>query len=107
MTFPTDRAWEVIEKVGICMLTTRASDGEFHSRPVEARLCRDEGCVYVLTELRSAKEHELKRDLHLGLTFVDKKTNAYLAITGHGGIAARSARNHAMMSSTHYRHTND
>ena len=43
MTLPTDRAWEIIEKVGICMLTTRTSKGEFRSRPVEARPCRDEG----------------------------------------------------------------
>ena len=42
MTSSTDRVWEIIEKVGICMLTTHASDGEFHLRPVEARLCRDE-----------------------------------------------------------------
>ena len=40
MTSPTDRAWEIIEKVGVCMLTTRASNGEFRSRPVEARPSR-------------------------------------------------------------------
>jgi general stress protein 26 len=82
----TDRAWEVIEKVGVCMLTTRASNGEFHSRPVEARLCRDEGCIYVVTDLRSAKDNEIGRDPHVGLTFVHQETNTYLAIAGHGVI---------------------
>ena len=42
-----------------------------------------------VTDLRSAKEHELERDPHVGLTFVDQKTKAYLAITGHGAITKR------------------
>ena len=92
MTSSTNRAWEVIEKVGICMLTTRASDREFHSRPVEARPSRDESCIYVVTDLRSAKEYELERDPYLGLTFVDEKTNAYLAISGRGVITTDRAQ---------------
>ena len=45
-----------------------------------------------MTDLRSAKEHELERDPHVGLTFVDQKTNAYLAITGHGVITTDRAQ---------------
>ena len=86
MTSSSDRVWDIIEKVGICMLTTRTSNGELQSRPVEARPSRDEGCIYVVTDLRSAKEHEIERDPHMGLTFVDQQTNAYLAISAHGAI---------------------
>lgn len=92
MTTPTDRAWEVIEKVGICMLTTRMPNGELRARPVEARPCRDEGRIYVVTDLRSAKEHEIERDPNLGLAFVDQETNAYLAITAHGAITTDPAQ---------------
>jgi hypothetical protein len=78
MTSSTDRAWEIIEKVGVCMLTTRTSKGEFRSRPVEARPCRDEGCIYVVTDIRSAKEYEIERDAHLGLTFTDQTPTSRL-----------------------------
>ena len=73
------------------MLTTGRSGGEFHSRPVEARPSRDEGCIYVVTDIRSGKDHELERDPHVGLTFVDTQTNAYLAIAAHGAITTVSA----------------
>jgi hypothetical protein len=43
MTSPTDRAWEIIEKIGVAMLSSRASSGDMASRPVEARPERDEG----------------------------------------------------------------
>jgi general stress protein 26 len=86
MTSSAERAWDIIEKVGICMLTTRTSKGELRSRPVEARPSRDEGCIYVVTDIRSAKEFEIERDPHLGLTFTDQQTNTYLAIAAHGAV---------------------
>jgi general stress protein 26 len=86
MTSPTDRAWEIIEKVGICMLTTKTSSGDLRSRPVEGRPNRGEGCLYVVTDLRSAKEHEIEHDPHLGLTFIDQKTNAYLALAARASV---------------------
>jgi general stress protein 26 len=92
MTSPTDRAWEIIEKVGVCMLTTRTSKGELRSRPVEARPSRDESCLYVVTDIRSAKEYEIERDPHIGLTFTDQQTNAYLAIAALGAITTNRAQ---------------
>ena len=86
MTAPSDRAWEVIEKVAVAMLTTHTSNEELRSRPVEARLNRDEGCLYIVTDLRSAKEHEIERDPHIGLTFIDQQSNAYLAIAGRATV---------------------
>jgi general stress protein 26 len=86
MASSTDRVWDIIEKVAICMLTTRTSKGELRSRPVEARSSRDEGCIYVITDIRSAKEFETERDPHLGLTFTDQQSNVYLAIAAHGAV---------------------
>jgi general stress protein 26 len=92
MTSSAERAWDIIEKVGICMLTTRTSKGELRSRPVEARPSRDEGCIYVVTDIRSAKEFEIERDPHLGLTFTDQQSNAYLAIAAHGAVTTNRAQ---------------
>jgi general stress protein 26 len=91
MTPSPDRAWDIMEKVGVCMLTTRNSSGDFHARPVEARLAREESCIYVVTDLRSAKEHEIERDPHFGLTFVDQQSNAYLALAANATVIADPA----------------
>jgi general stress protein 26 len=91
MTSSTDRAWEIIAKVGICMLTSRTSSGDFHARPVEARPERGESCVYVVTDLRSAKEYEIESDPRFGLTFTDQQTNAYLALTGRATVISDPA----------------
>jgi general stress protein 26 len=92
MTSSTDRVWEIVEKVGICMLTTRTSSGELQSRPVEARPSREEGYIYIVTDIRSAKESEIERDSHMGLTFIDQQTNAYLAIAARGAVTTNPAQ---------------
>jgi general stress protein 26 len=91
MTSSTDRVWDIIEKVGVCMLTTKTSSGAFHSRPVEARPNRDEGYIYIVTDARSAKEHEIERDPNLSFNFIDQQANAYLAITARGTVSADRA----------------
>ena len=62
MTTGYERIWETIEKVGICMLTTRTASGDFRARPVAARPDRANECLYFLTDARSAKEHEISID---------------------------------------------
>jgi hypothetical protein len=57
MTSSTDCVWEVIEKVGVCMLTTKTSGGELKSRPVEARPARNEGCIYAGSDLIKIKQY--------------------------------------------------
>jgi len=91
MTSSTDRVWDIIEKVGVCMFTTKTSAGELKARPVEARPNRDEGCIYIVTDVRSAKEHEIERDPNLSFNFIDQQANAYLAIAARGTVSADPA----------------
>jgi general stress protein 26 len=69
------------------MLTTRRASGELGSRPVEARPDRGHDCLYFLTDARSAKEHEIEADAHLGLVFVDASAKAYISLTARGSIS--------------------
>jgi hypothetical protein len=41
----TDRVWEIVEKVGVCMLTTQFRGG-MRSRPLEARLDRNQSLIF-------------------------------------------------------------
>src|SRR5437016_4127309 len=79
------RVWDIIEQVGICMLTTRFADG-LRSRPVEARPDRSAGIIWFVTDRRSGKEHEIEAGHDVGLVFIDAKANAYLSITARAEV---------------------
>jgi general stress protein 26 len=84
------RVWDIIEKVGVCMLTTQAANG-LRARPVEARPDRAAGVIWFVTDLRSGKEHEIEQEHDVGLVFIDMKENAYLSLTAR----AQVLRDHA------------
>jgi general stress protein 26 len=81
-----DRVWDIIEKVGVCMLTTRF-DGGLRARPVEARPDRHAGLIFFVTDVRGAKDDEIEAHPDVSLTFVDPKDKAYLSITGKASVS--------------------
>jgi general stress protein 26 len=78
-----DRVWDVIERVGVCMLTTQ-SEGGLRARPVEARPDRAAGMIWFITDWRSGKEREIEAEHDVGLVFIDADAKAYLSITARG-----------------------
>lgn len=80
-----DRVWDIIEHVGVCMLTTRFIGG-LRARPVEARPDRSAGLIWFVTDVNSAKEHEIEPEADVGLAFVDASAKAYLSITGRAHV---------------------
>jgi general stress protein 26 len=85
------RVWNIVERVGVCMLTTRSADG-LRARPVEPRLDRDAGLIWVVTDLRSGKEHEIETERDVGLTFVDDSEKTYLSITARAIVQRDHAK---------------
>jgi general stress protein 26 len=86
-----DRVWEVIDKVGICMMTTRFSDG-LRARPLEARPDRHGDVIWFLTDRRGAKDDEIEIFPAICLTFVYPKEKVYLSISGSASIARDTER---------------
>jgi general stress protein 26 len=80
-----DRVWEIIEKVGIAMLTTRFPGG-LRARPLEARPKRDAGLIWFVTDLESGKEHEVEAEHDVGLVFIDAVDKVYLSITARAEV---------------------
>jgi general stress protein 26 len=80
-----ERVWDIIEKVGVCMLTTQFAGG-LRARPVEARPDREAGLIYFVTDLHSAKEDEIESTPDVGLVFIDPDDKAYLSITGRASV---------------------
>jgi general stress protein 26 len=86
-----DRVWDIIESVGICMLTTHSAAG-FRSRPLEPRPDRRSGLIFFVTDQRSGKEHEIETEADVGLVFIDYKEKVYLSITARAQIVHDHAR---------------
>jgi general stress protein 26 len=85
------RVWDIIERVGTCMLTTNSAAG-LRARPLEARPHRSSGLIWFVTDFRSGKEHEIEVEHDVGLAFVDLKENAYLSITARAEIRRDHAK---------------
>ncbi|HEY2247196.1 MAG TPA: pyridoxamine 5'-phosphate oxidase family protein [Bradyrhizobium sp.] len=80
-----DRVWDIVEKIGVCMLTTRFAGG-LRARPLEARPDRESGLIFFVTDIHSAKEDEIEAAPDVGLVFIDKGDEAYLSITGRARV---------------------
>jgi general stress protein 26 len=80
-----DRVWDIIEKVGVCMLTTRFAGG-LRARPLEPRPDRDAGLIWFVTDAQSDKEHEIEAEQDIGLVFIDHAAKAYLSITARAEV---------------------
>jgi general stress protein 26 len=78
-----DRIWQIIEEVGVCMLTTRIKGG-LRARPLEARPDRDLDRLLFVTDVHSAKHDEIERWPQVGLVFIDHADN--LSISGAAQI---------------------
>ncbi len=94
-----DRVWDIVERVGVCMLTTRAAGG-LRARPVEARPDRAAGLIWFVTDERSAKEHEIERDSEVGLVFIDHAAKAYLSLTARAEVSHDHAKAAEIWKST-------
>jgi general stress protein 26 len=77
----TDLVWDIVERLGVCMLTTRGAAG-LRARPLEARLDREGKTIWFITDARSSKEQEIAADQEVGLVFIDKDKSIFLSITG-------------------------
>ena len=75
-----ERVWDIIESVGVCMLTTQAG-GPLRARPIGPRPDRKSGLIFVVTDVRSTKQEEIEAKPEVNLVFIDAKAKAYLSIT--------------------------
>lgn len=93
------RVWDVIERVGVCMLTTHSPAG-LHARPLEARPDRNAGVIWFVTDLHSSKEHEIEAEHDVGLVFVDTDAKAYLSVTARAAVRRDHGKAAAIWKST-------
>ena len=94
-----DRVWDIVEKVGVCMLTTRFAGG-LRARPLEARPDRNAGLIWFVTDLRAGKDDEIAAEHDVCLIFIDPKDKAYLSITARAEVRSDHAKAAEIWKST-------
>lgn len=95
------RVWDIIEKTGVGMLTTRFADG-MRARPLEARPDRDGGMIYFITDARGLKDNEIAGCPDVCFVLINAEDKAYLSLTGRAAVLEDAA-----LAQKHWKRTDD
>jgi len=86
-----ERVWDIIEKAGVGMLTTRFAGG-LRARPLEPRPDRKAGVIGFITDVRGSKDDEVEASPDACLVVIEPKDRAYLSITGRAAVSRDRAK---------------
>jgi general stress protein 26 len=81
-----DRIWDLARKIDICMLTTWDGSQQ-RSRPMSARVRREENAIYFLTDLEGHKLTEIENYPHVSLAWADNGGHKYVVIAGEAEVS--------------------
>ena len=93
------RVWDIIEKAGVGMLTTRFGGG-LRARPLEPRPDREDGVIYFVTDVRGAKDDEIEAAPEVCFIVIEHKDKAYLSITGRADVCRDDGKAAAIWKKT-------
>jgi general stress protein 26 len=86
-----ERIWELAKKIDICMFTTW--DGERQrSRPLSARVFREEHALYFLVDEDGAKNGQVEKFPFVSCAFADNDGHKYVVISGAARISNDRAK---------------
>jgi general stress protein 26 len=86
-----DRIWELAEKIDIGMFTTW--DGEQqHSRPLSARVRRNEHAIYFLVDVAGEKNAQIERFPTVSCAWADNGNYKYVLISGQATLSNDRAK---------------
>ena len=86
-----DRIWELMKKIDFCMFTTW-NGHEQRSRPLSARVFRDEHAVYFLVDANGHKNIEIEQYPQVSCAFADNAGHKYVAMSGTASISNDRAK---------------
>lgn len=98
-TRDTDRAWELMEKIGFAMLVTQ-NGGKLRSRPMSAYVDRKADAVYFLTDARQHKDDEIQQNPNVNLAFADAGDQKYVSVSGTAAVSNDRAKIKELFTTT-------
>ena len=87
----TDRAWDLMKKIGFAMLVTRDGD-KLRARPMSAYLERENNAIFFLTDARRHKDEEIARNPNINLSFANASDQKYVSLTGTAVVSNDRAK---------------
>lgn len=86
-----DRAWELAEKINICMFVTW--DGERQrARPLAANVMREEHAIYFLIDVNGMKDDQIDKFPIVTMAFADTGSYKFVSITGEAVVTNDRAK---------------
>jgi general stress protein 26 len=86
-----DHVWDLMESVRFCMLSTWAGT-KLRSRPMGAFVRREEGAIYLFTDVRAHKDEEIAQFPKVCLGFADTSGQKYVSASGVAEINSDSEK---------------
>ncbi len=87
----TDRVWELANDIKVCMFTTW-NGKEQRSRPMTARMYRDENAVYFLMDVSGDLNSEISAYPTVSLAWADNSSYHYAVISGQATVTDDRAK---------------
>lgn len=98
-TRETDRAWELMKKIGFAMLVTQ--DGsKLRARPMSAYVDREADAVYFLSDARHHKDDEIQQNPNVNLSFADAGDQKYVSVSGTASVSNDRAKIKELFTTT-------
>lgn len=95
----TDRAWELMKKIGFAMLVTQ--DGsKLRARPMSAYVDREADAVYFLSDARQHKDDEIRQNPNVNLSFADAGDQKYVSVSGTASVSNDRAKIKELFTTT-------
>ncbi len=98
-TRDTDRAWELMEKIGFAMLVTHDGN-KLRSRPMSAYVDRKADAVFFLTDARQHKDDEIQQNPNVNLAFADAGDQKYVSVSGTAAVSNDRAKIKELFTTT-------
>ena len=83
--------WELMEKISIAMLTTWTGE-KLRSRPLDARVRRNENAIYALIDERHCKDDEIRKYPKVMFAFADNSAMKYVSLAGDAAVTNDRAK---------------
>ena len=77
-----DKLYELIDGIGVAMLTTRRKDGRLVSRPMQVQDRSKLADLWFVTDLETHKLAELANDPHVNCAFYRDRTREWVSVSG-------------------------
>lgn len=91
-----DELYGLIEKMDVCLFTTRRADGHLVTRPMQVQERTSGTDLWFVTDVETHKLEELASDPHVSLGFYDPKTREWVSVSGQAIITQDRDLIHAM-----------